>query len=378
MLSLYASYLLSAAETVPYGHTMPDEPSLTDLFHEVPHLWDFMDGKCYKGLLGTCVHLRHEVKQIISKIRFPLGWQSADLTSLVKHSWAQLQYLDLSTSLMTGAAAAQLTSASWPLLRSLTISHAYMGWPMAKIFNQFENKWPSLREFTCFSGVLDAPAVEALNKIDWPMLTCLRIVLCSQAVPALMQGRWRHLKQLSLGIGLNGNNMQHLSGCPWHCLEELQLHSCTFTAVGVLCLTQAHLPGLKRLSLVDIRLFGGASSLVPLSRGSWPELTELIIDLARDDDIFVHELVLGAWPCLNTLTLENIYFPSRFVSDLIRAPWPALTSLTLGGHHWDPAAVTASCTGRWPALQLLTIGHREMERQTLTFLNRTRSQCCEV
>lgn len=359
---------------------MNDEPSLINLFHEVPCLWDFMDGKCHKGLLGTCVHLRQEVEQIISKIRFPLGWQSADLTSLVKYSWAQLQYLDLSTSLMTGAAAAQLTTASWPSLRSLTISHrdAYMGQPMAKIFNQFQNKWPSLREFTCFSAVLDAPAAVALNTVGWPMLTCLRIDVCSQAVPALLQGRWHHLKQLSLGLGLNGNNMQHLSGYSWNCLEELQLRTCTFSAVGVLCLTQAHLPGLKRLSLMDIRLFGGASSLVPLSRGSWPKLTELVIDLAVDDDIFVHELVLGAWPCLHTLILENVYFPSRFVSDLIRAPWPALTSLTLGGHHWDPAAVIASCTDRWPALELLTIGHREMERQALNFLNCTRSQHCTV
>lgn len=350
---------------------MPDEPTLIDLFHEVPCLWDFMDGKCYKGLLGTCVHLRQRAKQIISKISFPLGWQSADLTCLVNHSWAQLQYLDLSTSLMNEAAATQLKIASWPLLRTLTISHAYMGQPLAKIFDQFQTKWPSLREFTCLAGVLDASAAVALNKLDWPMLRCLRIDVCSQAVPALMQGRWHHLKQLSLGVGLNDNNMQHLRGYSWNCLGELQLHSCRLSAVGVLCLTQAHLPGLKRLSLVDVKLFGGASSLVPLSRGSWPELTELIVDLAVDDDIFVHELVLGAWPCLHTLTLENVYFSSRAVSDLIRAPWPALKSLTLGGHHWDPAVVTASCTGRWPALEMLTIGHRGMDRQAITFHNGT-------
>ena len=55
-------------------------PSLADVFHEVPCLWEFMDTDCYKGLLGTCVCLRQGGSQFVTMVRLPAKWKQEDIS----------------------------------------------------------------------------------------------------------------------------------------------------------------------------------------------------------------------------------------------------------------------------------------------------------
>ena len=62
-----------------------------------------------------------EANLVVSKISFPVRWQTADLASLVSRSQTQLQHLDLCTGFMFEAAVNQRRLHPWPVLRNLTI-----------------------------------------------------------------------------------------------------------------------------------------------------------------------------------------------------------------------------------------------------------------
>ena len=346
-------------------------PSLTDVFQEVPCLWESMNRECYKGLLGTCVCLRQGACQLVTTVRLSATWQQEDVAYLTTSSWPNLRHLDLGSGSMTEAAVNQLSTASWPQLRQLTISHlrGTDGPSKSEIFHCFKGQWGSLRELTC-RGMLNKQAIIALTEIDWPMLTSLHVTLCSEAVPALLQGSWPQLKQLCLQGEVDTMLMPHLRMCPWNLLEELQLQRCSISPESALTLAQAQLPCLKRVCLTKVSV-QSTWSLCLLSLGEWPELTELVIECAHPTDIDEAECsfyqwltTVGTWPRLQTLHL-GLFLPADNVHILLQAPhWPVLTSLTFCGYHKDLAAVIAECMHKWPALKSLTVQTQQTQRDT--------------
>lgn len=339
--------------------------SLVDMFQTVPRLWDFMDGNCKKALLGTCMCLRKETGQVVSKVSLRLDWQAADVASLVTRNWAQLQHLDLSGGLIFMAAATHMSTASWPMLRRLELStlsnceHKYFSWP--QLFQSFEGRWELLQEFACPTACLDKSAMVALTGLDWPMLALLDITLSPEAMPVLVQGKWPHLKHIYLKACYRskGISIHDMSSCwsGWSSLEVMRLRLCNISHEAANQLVKAHLPSLKRLCLLELSLVDGAQSLRPLCQGSWPHLTELSIHLKNrqsPDDSFVWPLVSGAWPSLQTLTFA-FDVSQAAIAVLLQASWPSVASLLLGGDRENHATVIAACVHKWPALKSLTL-----------------------
>ena len=129
-----------------------------DILHEVPILWEFLQRSCLKAMLSTNAVLCRSAHEYVTYLSFPNGWGSADLDTAVSRSWSQLQVLDLRGSDMDAAAAAQISTASWLLLRSLSVdARLYLGSPStSEVFHRFYGMWPLLEILTVASGELDS------------------------------------------------------------------------------------------------------------------------------------------------------------------------------------------------------------------------------
>ena len=102
------------------GSASPVVDLLTDLLHQVPLLWSFMDEKCEKTLMATNADLRKATCKSITGISFPATQLPRNADCLLRGSWPLLQTLDLSNSNMDKAAVSQLSKGPWPLLTSLS------------------------------------------------------------------------------------------------------------------------------------------------------------------------------------------------------------------------------------------------------------------
>ena len=345
--------------------TSVESISLVDLLCEVPRLWDFLRGHCLKTLLGTSTLLRSIAHQHVTHVGFPNGWQSPEIHTLVSRKWLQLQVLDLQGNNITAAAAVQLSNATWPLLKRLLLETSlYLGSAYdSQVFHNFQGKWSLMQSLTVKSGKLDHAEVVALTQIDWPSLHSLTIDAVSGALPALWKGNWPQLRHLSIGDGLNDEqdeDMQHLSTCPWSSLNSLELHNCTITTEGMAHLVQAHLPQLKHLALVNVRLSqgwpdGDWAHIATLAKGNWPYLTTLEVTSSVVDAVCIDELIFSDWPHLQALSFQGC-FSDRADKLIARAPWATLTCLKLCGSFDGAWVMIDECMHRWPALQSLTLG----------------------
>ena len=333
--------------------------AFTDVLHEVPLLWDFMNAECCQVLLGANTELRKETHRRVTHISSKTGAQPANVSSLVNGGWSQLQILDLTWSNMTPAATAQLSKGAWPFLRTLCLARSYLYRSScdANVFRQFKGKWRLLEHLVITLNRLDSASVIALADIHWPHLKTLCIEPSNAAMSALMKkNNWPQLKSLSLGSGLEEDGLVHLGDCPWSTLEELQLRDCTVTSIVMQHLIVAHFPKLTKISLVQIELHG-VSSCALLAKGNWPHLTTLELCLTWAPDLersFPQALATGYWPHLHTLMLEGLHVTDTNLPVLLTSSWPALKSLTLMG-RFNSTDVLLLCMDKWPALQSLTI-----------------------
>ncbi len=173
--------------------------SLVDVLHEVPRLWDFLQTNCLQTMLSINAPLRKIAHQYVTHLAFPSGWHLADIDAAVSRSWLQLQVLDLRGSNINAAAAAQISTASWPLLRSLSLdASVYLGsLSTSEVFHHFCGKWPLLESLTVASGFLDLGEVVALTRIEWPLMKSLCVDIASGCIPAFLNGNRPQLTRWS-------------------------------------------------------------------------------------------------------------------------------------------------------------------------------------
>lgn len=108
-------------------------------------------------------------------------------------------------------------------------------------------------------------------------------------------------------------------------------------------------------AILDVLLSDGKESLLPMSQGSWPNLTGLAIDLVDIDHTsgFTNPS-LGVLPCLHTVCQNYCSFDA-VVSGSLLDPWPALKTHHLDGNHYSSAAVVAICRRKWSVLKSLRV-----------------------
>ena len=158
-----------------------DRESLVDLFHEVPRLWDFLDGKSLKTLLSTGQALRNQAMKHVHCIRTG-SCLSPDMCHLTSSSWTRLQVLDLSSSRHLAA-----TSTAQLELQRLSLGlHSDLN---AGVVRSFSGKWPLLHAFS--ASRLDQAAMSELVAIEWPQL-----------------------RELSIDV-LDDSGLKHLRGAHW-------------------------------------------------------------------------------------------------------------------------------------------------------------------
>ena len=338
---------------------------LTDLLHEVPRLWDFFTGGAKKGLLGVSVRLRKETLERINHVTLRGNLLLADVSHLTSGRWSQLQVLDLGHGTLTSMASAELCRGAWPCLRSLSLAQPLLPQPSCNedALKDFKGKWPLLEHLSISSyKKLDIAQTVTLVAFEWPVMKILSIRVFNAAIPALLEGRWPQLKDLSIGISLGDDSFVHLARCKWSRLERLQLTHCQVSPWGMRHLTQAHFPQLKELSLVSFSFPEHPEECYALlAQGKWPQLTTLELNLMHATHECIARLVTGHWPLLQTLLLEDFSITDADVPALVAAAWPAIKNITVSG-WFNKTSVVCLCMERWPKLECLRL--RAQSRHT--------------
>jgi len=346
--------------TVAMGSASPEVDLLTDLLHQVPLLWSFMDKTCKKTLMATNADLRKATCNSISGISIPASQLPRNADCLLRGSGPLLQTLDLSNSNMSKAAVRQLSKGPWPVLTrpSFPVRLKRSGrHTRPNIISDLRGKFPLLKSLTICEHRLDKDEVKAMAAIDWPSLRTLSIKPSNDAMPELMKGNWPLLSHLSIE-GLSDEGIQHMSSSPWCALQVLQLTNCIMGADAAMCLARAHLPDLKHLSLYKVSLLDGSEAFYELgSGGKWQALTTLELVLHVVSDVpFMDALTLGDWPALQNFTLTGRTLGNRDAIMFTQAKWPALKRITLDimdAHH-----VLTQCMQKWPDLEVLCLTAR--------------------
>ncbi len=291
------------------GSAPPVADLLTDLLHQVPLLWSFMDKECKKTLIATNADLRKATCNSITGVSIPASQLPRNADCLFRGNGPLLQTLDLSNSNMGKAAVRQLSNGPWPVLRrpSFPVRLKSGRYTRPNLFSNFRGKFSLLKSLTICEPRLDKDEVQAMAAIDWPSLTTLSIDTSNDAMPELMNGNWPLLSHLYIE-GLSDEGIRHMSSSPWSAMQCLQLTNCIMGADAAMCLARAHLPNLNHLSLCNVSMLDGSEAFYELgSGGKWQALTtlELVLHVVLNHVPFMDVLTLEDWPALRNLTLTG-------------------------------------------------------------------------
>ncbi len=340
--------------------TSSEPVSLSDVLHEVPRLWDFIDGKGHRVLLGTSSKVRKHACELVTKIRPSSYEQPPDISHLTSSRWTQLQVLDVSGSYMDPHQTAQLSSGAWPHLRSLTLARGRpLMWTCNEnVFREFKGKWPLLESLIIVFNKVDIAQVKALTEIEWPNLKTLCVEPDSDAIQALMQGKWPQLRDLSLGNGLSDDGLQHFSECRRSTLERLQLLHCEMTTRTMGCIVEAQFSLLGELSLVNVAVQyeDRAGWFTLLAQGRWPLLSTLELEIVDGFSGCVEILASANWTCLQTVILDLCDISAADETAVVEAAWSNIKHLTMAGCFENVQVLRRLYMRKWPLLEYLTLG----------------------
>ncbi|KAL3147288.1 hypothetical protein ABBQ32_002778 [Trebouxia sp. C0010 RCD-2024] len=172
-------------------------PSLIEVLHEVPPLWDALDSGSLKTLLSSDMGLRCRAKQHVQCIR---TGNHRDADDVIRSTWTQhVQVLHLRGSTLRTA---QLSKGDGPKLQCFTLLGSQV---TAGIIHALSGKWPLLQGICSVNCVFDHAAMSALTVADWPLLRTLHLSPFRDAMPDLVNGRWPQLRDLSIGLDMPGH-----------------------------------------------------------------------------------------------------------------------------------------------------------------------------
>ena len=331
-------------------------PSLVEVLHEVPPLWDVLDSGSLKALLSTNAGLRSRAKQHVRSIK---TGNENDTYRLICSTWTQhVQILHLrGSNLLSG----ELSAGDARELQCFTLFHPR--WKVtAGVIQALSGKWPSLQTFCSVNCVLGPAALSELTVTEWPLLRTFHLSPLDVAMPDLVDGHWPQLRDLSIGLDMYEDGPTLSLDFPWSTLERLQLSLSQICAPRMDSLVQAYLPNLQELSLVEIP---GYSSLTNkekclcfevLAQGKWPLLGTLELRNVDMTQECIRLLGTGNWLRLQRVVFDNLDISDKDVSSVVKACWPALRSLTVVGFNCFKSTTFLDLwMQKWPNLQCLTV-----------------------
>ena len=196
-----------------------------------------------------------------------------------------------------------LTSANWPLLRSLYVDK---GW---------------LLNATAIATIANAPSCALLARLR------LAHVKLDSACTHRLTLLHHRLQRLSLAFtDMDAAAMSQLFSVPWPQLQHLAIKGNTMTADSVAQLVSASMPKLIVLRLEDNKLT--APAMRHLAKGKWPKLKGLAVCNNPLDGTALEHLLKGSWPKLSRMWLEGTHTGDLIFDLLPAGQWRQLKAIT--------------------------------------------------
>ena len=211
---------------------------------------------------------------------------------------------------------------------------------------------PELVALDISDSMITTPAMAQLATKDWSLLRSLHIGASSHNItfmPELTAAPWTSLQHLSLRGGILGlNDVWHLQQAPWPHLTKLDLYSCQHYGdyveewdpnVGANIVSWCrHVAAGKwpQLAVLDLGCnFFTADSMAELAKGNWPALKKLNLSHCSGD--FLAQLASAPWTALEELDLRSCGLTQHDMQHLQHAHWPQLSVLDFHSARFEDA-----------------------------------------